>query len=237
MSSEHRTDRRLSYSFKQHFKRALATKGVRRIVAPMLATALIAGVSFANCSSDGITGPDGASRPGPSAPISATTSGGELPGGGGTEVTPFPVTQEEIPTELAGVQVPTTMQATACNGDVVAWEDAWTKGSGVAYLNTKTGAMRVKLRFVQYAKGAGTMWQTNPTFPKRYYSGYQEYEKELFMALGVSEAEEEFELQIIAKGEKETREFQDDYKLRLRVAVTIRNGQMTMRSSTHEKCY
>ena len=236
MSSEHRTDRRQSYSFTHHFQRALATKGVRRVLAPMLATAVIAGVSFANCSSDGITGPDSGSRQSPAGPISATTSGG-LPGGGGTEVTPFPVTEEEIPTELAGVEVPTTMQATACNGDVVAWEDARTRGGGVSYLNTKTGAMRVKIKITQHAKGVGTRSQTDPKFPKRYYVGWEEYEKELYMALGVSEAEEEFDLHIIAKGENETRQFQDDYMLRLRVWVAIRNGQMSMRSSTYEKCF
>ncbi len=97
--------------------------------------------------------------------------------------------------------------------------------------------MRVVIRIRQIAKGRGTRYLTDPTFPKRWYNGYQEYEKETFFALGVSEVEEEFELLITAKDEKETRMFQDDYKLRLRVVVRVSNGNLMIRSSTHEKCY
>lgn len=235
MFGERRKDRRRSYSFRRHFQRALATKGLRGFAASVLGTAVIASMSFAYCSSDSITGPDGGSGRGPTPPISAHSSGD---GGLGTiEVTPFPVTDEEIPTTLADVEVPTTMQATACNGDVVDWHDARTRGGGVSFLNTRTGAMRTIIRIKQWAAGKGTRWTYDPKFPKRYYSGYQEYEKEIFMALGVQEVEEEFELQIIAKGEYETRQFQDDYKLRLRVVIAIRNGSLSIRSSTHEKCY
>jgi hypothetical protein len=53
----------------------------------------------------------------------------------------------------------------------------------------------------------------------------------------VSEADEEFDLHIIARDEKETRTFQDDYMLRLKVHITIRNGVLTLRSSTYEKCF
>ena len=159
------------------------------------------------------------------------------------------MTSDEIPTELADTEVPTTMQATACNGDVVAWEDARTRAGGVTYLNTRTGVVRTKIRIRQTAKGRGTRHTTDPTFPDRWYYGYQEYEKEIFMALGVQEVEEEFELQITAKNREygrpsrpcssgsESRTPNDDYKLRLRVVIRISNGNLTIRSSTHEKCY
>ena len=219
MSEEQNKDRRVSYSFKQHFQRALATKGLRRLLAPMLGTAIAASVAFAYCGSDGITGP------------SRHDDGGGGGGAGGIEVTPIDVTPDDIPTELAEIEVPTTMQATACNGDIVAWEDARTKASGTQFFNPKTLSFRTVIRIKQWAKGPGTV------FPRRYYSGYQEYEKESFAKPGSLEEEHEYELDIIAKGEKDTRLFNDDYKLRLRVVILIKNGAFTIRSSTHEKCY
>ena len=224
MFRERRKDRRRSYSFKRHFQRAVETKGWRRLLAPIFGTAFAATVAFAYCGSDGITGPSG-------------HDGGSGGGSGVVEVTPFPVTEEEIPTTLAETEVPTNMQATACNGDVVAWEDARTRGGGVSYFNTKTLALRTVIKIKQHAKGTGTRSMTDPTFPKRYYVGYQEYEKEVYMAPGVSETEEEFDLHIIAKGEQETRIFQDDYMLRLKVRIIIKNGVLTLRPSTYEKCF
>lgn len=223
MFRERRKDRRRSYSFRAHFRRAIATKGFRGLMTPIIGTALAASLSFAYCSSDSITGP------------SSHTDGGS--DGGGIEITPFPVTEEEIPTTLADVEVPTNMQATTCNGDVVAWEEARTRGGGVSYFNPKTLAMRVVIKIRQHAKGPGTRWMTDPTFPKRYYNGWQEYEKEVYFAPGVSETEEEFDLHIIARDEKETRMFQDDYKLRLRVYIAVKNGALVLKSSTYEKCF
>ena len=232
-------DRRRSYSFKAHLRRVRETKGLRRLLLPLFGTALAASLAFAYCGSDGITGPSDGST-GPAGTISANHT---------IEVTPFPVTDEEIPSELADTEVPTNMQATACNGDVVAWEDSRTKASGVAFLNTRTGALRTKIRIRQTAKGRGTRHTTDPEFPDRWYYGFQEYEKEIFMALGTLEHEEEFELKITAKNREfdrpsrpcssgsETRTPNDDYKLRLRVVIRISNGNLTIRSSTHEKCY
>ena len=244
MFGEQGKDRRQSYSFKQHFQRAMATKGLRRLLAPMVGTAIVASVAFAYCGADGITGPSGGSSKTPTAPISANTSGGGTGGGGGTIVTPFPVTEEEIPTELAGVDVPTTMQATACNGDVVAWEEARTRASGVMYFNPRTLRTRTVIRIKQTAQGPGTRHATEPSFPQRWYHGYEEYEKETLFAPGVTEVEEEFELRINGhthgKGDYcsgSTSNYPDDYKLRLRVVISIRNGVFSIRSSTYEKCY
>ena len=223
MFRERRKDRRRSYSFRAHLKRAIATKGLRRLMTPVFGTALAATLSFAYCSSDSITGPSG---------HDGTTTGGT-----GVEVTPFPVTEEEIPTTLAGVEVPTEMQATACNGDVVAWDEGRTRGGGVSYFNPKTQRMRVVIKIDQHAKGHGTRSLTDPTFPKRWYVGFEQYEKEVLFAPGTSETTEEFDLHIIAKDERETRMFQDDYMLRLKVYIAVRNGALVMKSSTYEKCF
>jgi hypothetical protein len=205
----------------------------------MVGTAIVAGVAFAYCGADGITGPSGAgnggSKPGMAAPISASAS----VGGGGVTATPFPVTEEEIPTTIAEVEVAPDMQPTTCNGDVVAWEEARTRGGGVLYFNPRTMATRVVLKFNQHAKGPGTRSTADPTFPKRYYNGWEDYEKESYMAPGVSEIEEEYDLHIIARAENETRAFQDDYILRVKVHMRFgSNGAMTMEPPrTSLKCF
>ena len=235
MFGEQGKDRRQSYSFKQHFQRAMATKGLRRLLAPMVGTAIVASVAFAYCGADGITGPSGGSSKTPTAPISANTSGGS--GLGGVEVTTFPVTEEEIPSEIGPFDVPTNMQGTTCNGDVVNWEEARTKGSGVMYFNPKTLATRVVLKFQQHAKGPGTQWMRDPTFPKRFYNGWEAYERESFFAVGATEIEEEYDVHIIARDERETRMVQDDYMLRLKVRMYLRNGVLTVDPSSKEKCF
>ena len=135
--------------------------------------------------------------------------------------------------------MPSDMQPTTCNGDVVAWEEARNKGGGVLYFNPRTMATRVVIKIKQHAKGPGTVWTTNPTFPKRYYNGWQEYERESYMAPGVTEIEEEYDLHIIARAENETRAFPDDYKLRLLVRMRFSsNGAMTMEQPrTYMKCW
>jgi hypothetical protein len=239
MFGEPGNDRRQSYSFKQHFQRAVATKGLRRLLVPMVGTAIVASVAFAYCGADGITGPSGGSNGGSKAGLSASTSASSSVGGNGTTVTPFPVTEEEIPMTIAEVEVPTDMQPTTCNGDIVAWEEARTRGGGVLYFNPRTMATRVVIKINQHAKGPGMQSTTNPAFPKRYYNGWQDYERESYMAPGVSEIEEEYDLHIIARAENETRALPDDYMLRVKVRMRFgSNGAMTMEPPrTSLKCF
>lgn len=69
MFGQRHSDRRRGYSLLAHTQRVIAKKGFRRAVLPLLGTAFLAAVAFANCSKNSITGPGApAPAPGGSAP-------------------------------------------------------------------------------------------------------------------------------------------------------------------------
>ena len=179
MFEERRKDRRRSYSFTQHFQRALKTKGLRRIVAPMIATAVVAGASFAYCSSDSITGP--------SSSPSATAPSGPA---GKPQAT---VISEEFPVLIT--DFPVTVSPTSCTGDVIDTRESKFNGSGKLTI-TPTGGLHIKLHINYSFKGVGTT-HTNPV---RQYVGSQEYDHET-NATGNAVIVNEYQVKVIARAE------------------------------------
>jgi hypothetical protein len=196
-------ERRKGYSFPAHFRRIIATRGWRQVVAVLGTTAVIAGVAFANCSSDKLTGP-------------RTTRG-------------LGYNREAIVTQIdvGPAEMPATLPPNACNGDPVVWADTKTSTVGQIVVNTN-GTFHLKVHVSQNAKGYGS--GQNPWNPRRNYVGGDQYDQELDFTPGTDVVNVEFNLKVIAKGEAGADGLTplypgDDYMLHMFVPVRS-NGQV-----------
>ena len=247
-------DRRQRYSFRGHFKRALETKGLRRILLPALSTLAVASVAFAYCSSDKITGPRSSNGQIAAKTFTGVSNGTGGDGGGyshdpddddphfrpkdpGLLIIPIDIgPPSSIETSFGPIDIPIEMQATACNHDIVQWDPrrSYVTASGFMALNPVTGVVHIRGHFEQRGYGVGTF------VPARRYTGYQEYEKEFDLVPPNSRNEEEYELQIIAKGNIEPWPLfpNDDYKLYVKVVTKSYLGVVTFESiKAYTKCW
>ena len=207
MFEERNTDRRQSYSFKQHFHRAVRAKGFRRVVAPMLATAVVAGVSFANCSSDRITGPSSSRATSATSPLSPTSSPSTSiasAGASGAIVTKVPFAIEEFPIQVT----------TSCGGDVLNVTYSKLNASGTITI-APTGGFHLQAHLNQSFKAEGMT-----LIPKRFYTGSQDYDHETNIA-GNAIDRMDFEMHVIARGEGETLFPGDDLIYHTNVEIQI----------------
>lgn len=196
-------ERRKGYSFPAHFRRNIATRGWRQVVAVLGGTAVVAGVLFANCSSDTLTGP----RATPGSGFNADAI----------------VTQIDVGPAV----MPATLPPTACNGDAIVWTDTKTNTVGQMVITT-TGTYHLKVHVSQNAQGYGS--GQDPWKPRRNYVGTDEYDQEINFSPGSDVVNVEFNLKVIAKGEADaagaTPLFPgDDYMLHMLVPVRS-NGQV-----------
>ena len=197
--------RRRGYSFAAHLRRMVATRGWRQVAAALGGTAIVAGVVFANCSSDSITGPGKGTA-------AATGHNAE------TIVTQIDVGPADMPAQLP---------ANACNGDPIVWEDPKTHTVGQIVVTT-TGGYHLKVHVSQQAQGYGSgqdRWK-----PRRNYVGSDEYDQEMNFTPGNDVVNVEFNLKVIAKGEADANGLTplfpgDDYMLHMLVPVRS-NGQV-----------
>ena len=238
---ERRRDRRRGYSFLGHFKRVVRTRGLRHVALSTLSTVAIVGLTFAYCSSDGITGPNESGGQVATVPTTGSQHGGEPDDGGidpGLLIIPIDIgPPTAIETQFGPINLPIDMQATACNGDVVAWDPrrTYVTMSGFMALNPTTGVVVIKGHFTWHAQGKGTI-----VFPTRRYTGFEDYEKQFLLVPPVSVNEEEFLLKIIAKGNIEPWPLypQDDYVLYVRVRTVMVAGVVRVESvKAYTKCW
>lgn len=240
---ERRRDRRRGYSFLGHFKRVRRTKGLRHIALSTLSTVVIVGLTFAYCSGSSITGPTTSGGEVATVPASGggSQNGGEPDDGGidpGLLIIPIDIgPPTAIETQFGPINLPVEMQATACNGDVVAWDPrrTYVTMSGYMALDPATGRVRIKGHFIQRAQGTGTI-----VVPTRRYTGYEAYDKEFLLVPPTSINEEEFLLKIMAKGNIEPWPLypQDDYVLYVRVRTVMVAGVVRVESvKAYTKCW
>ena len=198
-------ERRKGYSFPSHFQRIIATRGWRRFFAVLGGTAVVAGILFAYCSSDTISGPRAARGPGSGYNADAI------------------VTQIDV----GPADMPATLPPNACNGDAVTWTNTKTNTVGQVVITT-TGGYHLKVHVSQNAQGYGS--GQDPWKPRRNYVGTDEYDQEINFTPGTDVVNVEFNLKVIAKGEADaagaTPLFPgDDYMLHMLVPVRS-NGQV-----------
>jgi hypothetical protein len=197
--------RRRGYSFAAHLRRMVATRGWRQVAAALGGTAIVAGVVFANCSSDSITGPGKSTA-------AATGRNSE------TIVTQI---------DVGPAVMPATLPPNACNGDAIVWGDTKTNTVGQMVVNT-TGGYHLKVHVSQQAQGYGS--GQDPWKPRRNYVGSDEYDQEINFTPGSDVVNVEFNLKVIAKGEADANGVTplfpgDDYMLHMLVPVRS-NGQV-----------
>jgi hypothetical protein len=190
-------DRRQGYSITGHVRRVLATKGIVRVGMSLGATALVAAIAFAHCSSSSITGP-GTTQSAPT-------------GNNGGDNTDHAKDVLAPPAKFGPIRVPMTVlpQQSPCTGQPIVWDptQSFTMMQGTSQ-TALDGAAHFQYHMNTQAQGVTNI----PLAAYRQYVGSEEYDSQDMVFSDQNQRYKlEWNVKMIAKGEDGAIHDEDDF--------------------------
>jgi hypothetical protein len=201
-------DRRQGYSFLGHVRRVIAVKGTTRVAASLGGTALIAAIAFAHCSSSSVTGPKSPT----SAQRSAPSPSGPSKNYGTTNWLPPVVFTLNLPHVML-LPIP---NYSPCTHQAIVWDLPKSYSRVTNYLQS-AAPPDPSLRSYDHVAS----WDVGVTDPAslgmdsddwRRYKGYEEHDTDVrIFATGAERYKEEWDVKILAYGNRDQRCDADDF--------------------------
>jgi hypothetical protein len=190
------------------------SKGAGRVVASLGATAIVAAIAFAHCSSSSITGP--------------STNQGTTQGTNGNT---GPSKDLLSPTKFGPIRFPMTMlpEQSPCTGQPIAWDptQSFTMMQGTTQSGTD-GQLHSQYHMNTQAQGV----TNQPTAVYRSYVGSEEYDSQDFVFTTQTEKHKvEWNVKVIAKGEDGGVHDEDDFFIHIVMNVPLDPTQADLTAS------
>jgi hypothetical protein len=210
-----KSDRRQGYSFFGHWRRVVATKGFSRVAVSLGGAAIIAAVALGNCRSSSITSPTSGNTQGAAEGPGRSGSGD----GGLTTNTWLPAAKFGPITLLVTVIPPYS----PCTQQGIFWEPGKQFTTMQGYTQSSTnGSLRSQFHLVSAALGV-----TDVTVPAtddrwRKYVGGETYDtQERVYSTGRERYREEWNMKILAYGNRDERHDDNDFFLHVVVDIPV----------------